>query len=410
MNNLLEILRNLKLEDLWFRFLADLRQAITAPTADPRVTLMVTFILLIFVSILVLIGLIIYTFTTGGRRAIIVTKVQVSEKDRLINNLLMLVFVLVLVFTANYYAERQSSCLGCHTRSTEYAALKKTAHKDVQCISCHKAAGATGYLRQKVDFLRMLFVFYSKGGKDNNPAMQAKGGSFDSACLRCHGDILKRNVRKENLVMSHKEKVGTEFSCADCHNQVAHPGISKPVKQYDMFDCSVCHKEVHASNRCGTCHPQYAMGVILAKDVELPKTELPEVLNCYGPCHDEKKECLPCHGVTMPHPEDWVGEVPQHARYAAFTRKKLCWRCHYDGDKYFSPGREFCGKCHPLEFHGPDEEVYWSHQRFYPGNCEMLCHGPGFCSTFCHEARTPRSPLPKRVEEAYFGYPPDVRF
>lgn len=410
MNNLFEVFKNFSFKEIWLRFLADLRQAITAPTADPKVTLMVTLILMIIVTILVIIGIIIYTFTTSGRRVIFIAKVQLSEKDRLINNLLLVVFVLLLLFTSSYYAERQSSCLNCHKSSYQLAALKKTQHKNVRCLACHKEPGVSGYLRQKVDFVRMMFVFYTRRSKEVNPAVFARGGVFDGGCLRCHRQVLKETTSKNNLSMSHKEVVGTGFACVDCHNQVAHPGLTKPVKSYTMFACMNCHDGRRASKECRECHPKYSMGERVAKDVELPKTEIPTTLRCYGACHNEEKECLPCHGVTMPHPENWVGAKPAHVAYAAFTKKKLCWRCHYDGNKYFSPGREFCGRCHGIEFHGKDEEVYWSHQQFYAGNCEMLCHGPGFCSEYCHGPRVPKSPLPDKVKNSYFGYPPDIDF
>lgn len=405
MNNLNEMLKTLKLKDVWIRFLADLRQSITNPTADLKVTLMVVLIVAIIISILVLLGLIVYLYVTRGKRVLIVTKVQVRETDILINRLLLILFFMVLLFTVNYYAERTQSCLNCHEKQYEYEALKRTPHKGIACVTCHKSPGATGYMRQKVDFARMLLIFYVTKKENKNPAVGVKGTVPDAACLRCHKEILKKNISKDNLTMSHKEVVGTELICTDCHSNIAHPGLTQPERTYSMFGCQTCHDGKSASNECSLCHPKYSMGEQVAKNIELPKVELPRRLNCYGACHNEKKECLPCHGVTMPHPENWVGSRPEHIKYAAFTKKKVCWRCHYDGNKYFSPGREFCGRCHGIEFHGKDEEVYWSHQQFTPGNCEMLCHGPGFCSEYCHGPKMPRSPLPEKVKNSYFGYP-----
>jgi nitrate/TMAO reductase-like tetraheme cytochrome c subunit len=410
LNNLIQQLKTLKLKDVWIQFLADLKQAITAPTADLRVTLMVVSILAIVVSILVLFGMIIYFYTTRGKRVLIVTKVQVRESDLLINRLLLLLFVLVLLFTVNYYTESRESCLNCHKKQYEYEALKQTPHKGIACIACHKQPGATGYLRHKVDFARMLFVFYVTRKENINPAVGVKGSVADGACLRCHMEVLRKKVKKDNLAMSHKEVTGQEFACTDCHSTVAHPGLTKPEKTYSMFGCQTCHDGKQASNECRLCHPKYSMGEQVARDLQLPKVELSRKFNCYGACHDEKKECLPCHGVTMPHPENWVGAHPEHVKYAAFTKKKVCWRCHYGANRYFSPGKDFCGRCHGIEFHGKDEEVYWSHQQFTPGNCEMLCHGVGFCSEYCHETRFPRSPLPEKVKNSYFGYPPGVDF
>lgn len=354
--------------------------------------------------------MIIYLFFTRGKRVIIVTKIQVRETDILINRLILIVFILLLIFTANYYAERTASCLNCHRKQYEYSALQKTSHKGIACVACHKSPGISGYFRQKVDFMRMLVSFYTLRQKEKNPALKAVGGVNDASCLRCHRDVLRDYFVEDNLTMSHKELYGSDFSCIDCHNQVAHPNLSKPVKTYSMFMCQTCHNGREATKECKTCHPKYSMGERVAMNVELPKVELPSSLRCYGVCHNEKKECLPCHGVSMPHPPDWVGATPQHIKYAGFTKKKLCWRCHYDDNKYFSQGKKFCGRCHPIEFHGKDEEVYWGHQKFSPSNCEMLCHGPGFCSNYCHGYVVPKTPLPKRVEESEFGYPPGEVF
>jgi ribosomal protein L31 len=411
LNKLQEAFKGLKWNEIWVRFVADLKQAITSPTADPVVTLMVSFMLLVLVSLLVVIGLIIYTFATRGRRTIIVARAQISETDILIGRIILIVFVLSLILTVNYYAERTQSCLGCHPKQLQLDSLSKTAHKGIDCIRCHRQRGVGGYLRQKVDFSRMLLVYYINKTENNNPAVKAQGYVGDSSCLSCHRKRIFEPVVKENIRMSHFEVIGSDFTCTDCHSQVAHPTTTKPERRYSMNNCLTCHDGVRVSKECSECHPKYEGGERVVKNIEISKISLPQELSCYGTCHDERKECLPCHGVTMPHPPEWAGgALPTHGRYAAFTKKKLCWRCHYEGNRYFSAGKSFCGKCHEIEFHGPDDEVYWGHQKFSPGNCEMLCHGPGFCTQKCHGPVAPKDPLPKKIEEAYFGYPPDAVF
>ncbi len=413
MNNLIEAFKSIKLEDIWIRFLADLKQAFTNPAADFKVTLMVTVIIMVLLTLVIILGIIVYLIATRGKRTIIVTKVKVSETDILINRIILVLFVLTAIVAANYYSERTASCLGCHPPQLEAAALSKTVHKGMRCIECHKLPGVTGYIRQKIDFGRMLAVYYTMRKKEN-PASGTQRFIGDASCLKCHREIRTRVFEIENRRTSHVGIVGSKFTCADCHSEVAHPGVSQPPRTYSMSKCLTCHDGVREKKECKICHPKYGSGERVVKVKDLPKVELSRELRCYNGCHEEETQCLPCHGVTMPHPEDWViksTNLNRHGREAAFTKKNVCWRCHYDGKNYFRPGNQFCGRCHEINFHGPDEQTYWSHQQFSPENCEMLCHPAGFCSRDCHGPVQPRDPLPERVQNSYWRLaPPGVDF
>ena len=400
---------NLSAKEIWTKFLLDLKQAFTAPAADPLLTLMVTLIIFIVLTAVVLLFVVIYMFFTRGRRVLVYTKVQVSQRDIWLSRLFFLVFAIVLAATANYYAERTQSCLNCHPAQLTQATLDRTAHKGIECIGCHRGPGVVGYFQQKLDIARMAVVYLQT--RDPKKTLLAQGGFVtNAACLKCHSAILERVVIKGNLAMSHDEPEKENRSCLECHSPVAHPGQG-PQRTFSMSSCMACHTYMRASVACKTCHPKNAEGYRAVNIEDLPKVDLPSELRCYEGCHDEKKECLPCHQVTMPHPEDWVASpIPAHIRYAAFTKKKLCWQCHYDGDRYFEQTKTFCQRCHPLQFHGPDEQVYWSHQRFTTGECTGLCHRLEFCDQACHTRKTPRSPLPARVQNSEFGYPRDLDF
>ena len=63
-------------------------------------------------------------------------------------------------------------------------------------------------------------------------------------------------------------------------------------------------------------------------------------VSCSG-CHDEERDCDPCHGLRMPHTTEF--KLHAHARAAAvdiwYNGGKACGRCHTDS-------RNPCGRCH----------------------------------------------------------------
>lgn len=393
------------LRDVINKFLIDLRQAFTSPSSDPMLTVMVTGILLVVITAVVLLIVLIYLFVTRGRRVILYTRTRVSESDIWISRLFMLLFIVLLVFTANYYTERDKSCMNCHAEQLEKRALEQSSHAGLKCVTCHRPPGISGYLQQKIDFLRMVGVYTRL---ENKESIIVRAGSVgNDVCLRCHSSVLEEAVEAGNLLVSHVEINQANLPCVDCHSQTAHPGITKPVRKVEMTDCARCHDGQKADNKCSTCHPLNEEGIDVADVHELPKVSLTIQYDCYGECHDEKKECLVCHGVSMPHPDGWVnGPYSLHIRYAGFTGKQLCWRCHYPKNegKYLKPDPEFCGRCHPINFHGRDEDVFYAHQRFTRAQCTGLCHNFNFCH-MCHGEKIPREPLPEKVKNAPFTFP-----
>lgn len=403
-------LLGINLKEVFEKFLIDLRQAFTSPSSDPALTLMVTAILFILVTALVLFVVLIYLFFTRGRRVVLYAKTKITERDIWLSRLFFLLFLVVLAFTVNYYTERDVSCLNCHPEQLEKRALEQSAHAGLSCISCHRPPGFSGYIEQKIDFLRMLGVYARL--EDKAAFLVETGSVGNSSCLKCHSSVLKEVVESGNLAVSHVEINEGNIACVDCHSQTAHPGITKPARQARMVDCARCHDGKQANNDCSTCHPLNDEGIEFTDIGELPKVSLSQSFDCYGECHNERMECLWCHVVTMPHPPGWASyPAIQHRRYAAFTGKKTCWRCHYpeEEERYFQPNPEFCQKCHPIYFHGRDEDVFYAHQRFTAAECSGLCHSGDFCVS-CHEYRVPRDPLPERVRSAPFGFPEDVDF
>ncbi len=206
-------------------------------------------------------------------------------------------------------------------------------------------------------------------------------------CTDCHGDLDK--VFKEGKVpelskFTHEMHFGKGVSdCSVCHVPDTHmpDRINKPT----MSRCFTCHGTTKTSivqSTCETCHPP---GIEQKPTSHLTSTWLPgghakaareDQFACLT-CHQESF-CTSCHGLEMPHPEDWATEL--HA-VTYFDNPATCEQCHpQPPDQH-----DFCDKCHHPT--GPDD-VAW--RAFHPtaianrgaSNC-FQCHSDQTCRT-CH--------------------------
>jgi hypothetical protein len=105
-------------------------------------------------------------------------------------------------------------------------------------------------------------------------------------------------------------------------------------------------------------------------------------------CHVESRFCMDCHGMEMPHPEEF--KTKTHPELVA-TQMEKCELCHTAADPFF------CDKCH----HGTasdwefNTEVAWGQQQHaeavrtngVPG-CLEVCHEISYCKA-CHDAVSP---------------------
>jgi hypothetical protein len=105
-------------------------------------------------------------------------------------------------------------------------------------------------------------------------------------------------------------------------------------------------------------------------------------------CHVESRFCMDCHGMEMPHPEEF--STLTHPELAA-SKPDKCELCHTAADPCF------CDSCH----HGTasnwefNTEVAWGQQQHaeavrtngVPG-CLEVCHEISYCQE-CHTATNP---------------------
>jgi hypothetical protein len=224
----------------------------------------------------------------------------------------------------------------CHGRSAAVKSRAKDPHKSVACVSCHEdggVAGIGGSAFQRTSHLVQRLA----------PSIHAyAGGVPSSRCLACHGTVTSNVVTIEDLGVrvSHKQPLAGGMSCDDCHENAGHGGTLAK----GMAPCVSCHDGKKASSECKTCHVSDTSKAVRASDRRrmFPRIGLGPVTNCDG-CHDQTT-CDACHGLRMPHSARFMQW--EHARYAGFSKRQLCYRCHVSS--------QCGGSCHGgLDAHGP---------------------------------------------------------
>ena len=213
----------------------------------------------------------------------------------------------------------------CHNSSDMVDKAESIGH--AACVSCHEEQGFFGLFANVSSRTRML-VTYGLGG-----GLATTSVAVDSyACLDCHDSVAEKTIASEAGVrMSHEEVIAAGQPCSACHRDSGH---IRDAFTGSMSTCLPCHDAKTASARCATCHTKDIGSVSFAsnesrEDLGSGKILFPVVRaanrRC-GECHDQEKECDYCHGVRMPHSDDFIEGA--HARSAAWTGKLVCWQCH----------------------------------------------------------------------------------
>lgn len=288
-----------------------------------------------------------------------------------------LIGVLIVAALVLGYAGTGSDefCVSCHadkaTRSEGAGAAEATeaasavdAHAGVRCIRCHEDPLPIGLTSNAAGRIRFA-VRYAMGADP--------GGSVASVpsrrCIGCHRGILRGTIEstETGVVMSHAEPVRSGVPCLECHKDAGHRDGSQGVS---MNTCLKCHDGSQAPAECSTCHTKDTAFAVRARRT-FSFVHLPPITDCGG-CHDQRS-CDACHGLRMPHPQDFLDG--EHARYAGFEKKQLCWRCH----TYVE-----CGKCHAVKppglgawGHGTGDWWRREHGRVTPRGAQAGCgcHG-----------------------------------
>lgn len=364
------------------RFAGVAREAIAAPMANlSTVFLLLAALTVVLLIIVTGIALVVLPPPRRPHQDVDALPVGVGEHMRGSSSRLSwrkslsIAFLVLIALALGYWGTGTDEfCLSCHAEIHDRSGLASAdatpsqeptpAHAQVDCVRCHEEPLPAGVVSNVA--ARVRFWFQSSLGR----SPQAEGVSVPSRrCLGCHRDILPGVTVSAvtGVTMSHAEPVNGGVPCVECHKDTGHhtgsPGVS-------MNTCLTCHDGERAPSECASCH---------TKDVALAArsrrtfsyVHLPAERGCGG-CHDQRV-CDGCHGLRMPHQSDFVDG--EHARYAGFEKKELCWRCHTLGD---------CSKCHAVKEsgmgawgHGTGDWWRRMHGRVTPEGAQAGCgcHG-----------------------------------
>jgi hypothetical protein len=269
---------------------------------------------------------------------------------------------------ADRAVQRDEFCPRCHVLEPAAASAAATPHRVARCIDCHRSPGLLGSLDLR---LRMIddLVANPTAEKIDKPAVVTEKG-----CRQCHKKELRDTLTVGVIRVRHSD-FGKTVACAACHGRVGHsaePTTPRPALR--MAVCVKCHDGEHAPRECALCHLSDV--AFTNEPATFGKIDLPAPTTCRG-CHD-LTGCTECHGVEMPHPENW-SDPKVHAKLGAFDGSKTCDLCHESG----------CSPCHSQALHtnhGSDWKTVHATVKSSSG-C-LGCHseakvGPDMCK-LCH--------------------------
>lgn len=263
-------------------------------------------------------------------------------------------------FCTSCHAEIGEQRVGGQSADASSSTQRKPAHAQVRCVRCHEEPLPAGFVTNVA--ARIRFGIKQAAG-ERGPSSEASVPS--DRCIGCHRQILLRTTESTvtGVVMSHAEPVERGVPCLECHKNAGHRSGAQGVS---MNSCLRCHDGEAASAACALCHKKDVAFAARTRRT-FSFVHLPPVTDCGG-CHDQRA-CDACHGLRMPHPQEFLDG--EHARFAGFERKNLCWRCH----TYME-----CGKCHQVKApglgawgHGTGDWWRREHGRSTPQGAQAGC-------------------------------------
>lgn len=296
------------------------------------------------------------------------------------------ILVLLLVATG-ITTQSRVVCVSCHDNTAHVAATAEEGadedpHGGTACVRCHEGGNLVASVTISVT-PRIIHMVEAVRGMDSPGGF---GAANSRACERCHRDVRTRVTENEfrALRMSHAEPLEAGAVCLDCHQLDSTGAISGSIGGMDS--CLRCHDGTLADAACSTCHTGDVSRAVTVRSNRLgiEPRQLIAKPDCYS-CH-EPAGCDSCHGVRLPHPQNYV---MSHMRDAAIdlwspNRGSTCFSCH-------TAERRSCyaANCHGEEmpFHSTDGSWRYEHRSAAETDCEG-CHNrlnlfPNTCA-MCH--------------------------
>lgn len=357
----------------------------------------------------------------------------------------VLVLAVVVVFALGATSTRWFCAQVCHSvQDDSIAAYEASTHSEISCMACHEPVNAdtvTFLLAKVKSGLEVIPTVRNTYELPLNPgsALSLKGGKEmgSQQCTQCHSKNREVTPSK-GIIIDHAVHEEKDVWCTVCHNRIAHneeaapPTLTDPrgeknkrhpdfMKMDGCFRCHDLEGKKTAPGACSACHTAdfplkpanhlkaefYPKGHAelarehekefeeVAKEAKILEEEgirkdLAAPVDYCATCHIKSKFCDSCHGMEIPHPEEFKTKTHPQVVKTSFAK---CVMCHGE-----PATTGFCSDCH----HGKkigwtfDVKVPWKNQHATAvtkngiDKCFVACHDQQFCLD-CH---TKTKPLP----------------
>lgn len=330
---------------------------------------------------------------------------------------LCLVAAAVLILKGASYAEKPEFCKTCHSMKYYYNTWVDSSHKEVTCFDCHigytpveavkpmpvtkKQYWALTFGDKTINISKYMskvkegvVVINRQVDRANKQIKFAKARLFDigkmfsavfaisnpdyisplwSNCLKCHKDLISKTSKTDNT--GHYQHLKQGMRCDQCHGTVIHGRAAS----MNRDSCIACHKEPFkkpASHKTAEFQVTHGKSYVTRRACTI--------------CHVKggmEKLCMDCHGVQMPHRDDYTSIHVQSIRPAGI---KTCMSCHKDNENKGTIKRNTtvtCSRCHGSAMpHKGNYKTILSHGSLVKSkgtsSC-YACHNPVNCNN-CH--------------------------
>ncbi len=266
----------------------------------------------------------------------------------------------------DYTQNDPNFCTSCHLMEDAFGVWAKSAHKEVNCHTCHPGDLATNLhqLWQTVTAQPTKVTTHAEvpaticgschlsGDSQWEQVKETAGhalhwGKHEIECVTCHAPSVHEFEPTDQMCAKCHEGVVVALSemnrnhCTNCHDFLVAPeeGLAP-----DEARCGGCHAQGgrtdlkahwHDGQPCAVCHPVH-------DEVGLDRPDREGAAVACDTCHMERDvgphfDCAGCH---RPHDQ---GEVEQR-----------CRECHEGPGESLPPGMNHeCADCHPPHEHTP---------------------------------------------------------
>jgi nitrate/TMAO reductase-like tetraheme cytochrome c subunit len=275
-----------------------------------------------------------------------------------------------------------SYCTSCHEMKAYDASLKRSPHRNLDCLACHVDPGVGNAISWRLQESKNIWASYL-----NMPVQEGMSKEVHvpsrAACTRsgCH-DLSSLGTTFGNVKMNHARHVEMRgLTCIDCHSKVSHAKQGESIA-VSMTSCFMCHNGAAAPNQCSLCH------VTVPDQAAHPPNYIQDhgrfaLLNeaeCLRGHHDKKAFCDACH--AKPTPAHYSGTWRYTHGAAASADRAACLGCH--------DYQSFCLQCHQVDHPSDWATSHGQAATEAPKSC-LVCHPRSMC-TDCHQQRGVSAP------------------